>query len=102
MRSVMSATWTSVRPVSPSAWPNFWTSSCFRSWVSVIRRARVAGPGFGPLLLRAQLADPFHVLLHLGHQRGHGVKPPLAPQAGQEVQPDGLAVEVHISIQHVG
>src|ERR1700683_594304 len=42
MRSVISAIWTSALPVSVALSPNFSTSSCLRSWVSVMRPMRLA------------------------------------------------------------
>src|SRR5882757_5175775 len=90
IRSVSTATWTSVLPVSVGLSPNLAVSSCLRSWVTVMRPVRLAEA--------ARLLD---VLLHLGDQRLGGVKPRRAPRTAQKVDPQLAPVELDVAIQQV-
>src|ERR1700761_3975168 len=103
MRSVRRATWTSVLPVSVGLSPNFSISSCLRSWVRVMRPVRLAEVGGNALppgspTQRAGLLD---VEGHLRHEGVDGVKAPLPPQPGQEIDPQDLAVEVDGPVEQV-
>src|ERR1700759_5403252 len=97
MRSVRSATWTSVRPVSWASPPYWVISSCLRSWVRVMRPVRVAGRS--PF---AQLAGPLDVGAHLDDELVHGVEALLPAQPRQEVQPQRASVEVDVLVDQIG
>src|ERR1700732_3720291 len=98
MRSVSSAIWTSVLPVSAALAPNRSTSSRFFSRVRLMRPLRLAARRPLPALL-AGLA---HVAVHLLDQRLHRVESPLAPQPVEELDPEPVAVEIEVTVQHVG
>src|SRR5579884_1305106 len=93
IRSVMSATCTSVRPVSASLPPNCWTSSCFLSLVSVMRTMRLA---------TAYLPGLRDVALHLLDQGLDALEPALPAQPLEELHPENLPVQVHLPIQDIG
>src|SRR5579872_6503233 len=100
MRSVSSATWTSVLPVSEALSPKRSTSSCLRAFVSAIRGRRLAGrlgAGSG-----AELARVLDVLGHLLDQGRDAVEAPLAPKADQELDRQKLSVEVDVAVDQVG
>src|SRR2546430_7278594 len=94
MRSVISAIWTSAEPVSRSALPNFCTSSCLRSAVTVMRRARLAE-------LSRQLARSRDVAVDLLDQRLDRCKQPLAPQPREEVDAQLGPVEVLVVVDEM-
>src|SRR3954447_4172818 len=102
MRSVSSATWTSVVPVSPSPWPNLATISCLRSAVTLMRRRKVAealGSTRAPGADLAGLLDVGGDLLGQGLDRGEEL---LSAQPLQEVDPQPPAVEVALVVDQVG
>src|SRR5215204_6224289 len=98
MRSVSSATWTSVLPVSFSPLPNCAISSRFRSWVTVMPAARLAastrrsGDGAGALDVHG----------HLLHERFHAAEAPLAAEPLEEVEAQVLPVQVGLHVDDVG
>src|SRR4030081_2179810 len=96
MRSVSSATCTSVFPVSVGLSPNRSVSSRLRSWVIAIGLVRLAGR------LPAQLARLLDVQAHLLDQRLRRVEPALAPQPREEVDAELAAVQVLVGVEQVG
>src|ERR1700722_4702878 len=91
MRSVNSAIWTSALPVSWGVSPNLAISSCLRSWVSVMRRLRLA----------EQLPGLRDVAVHLLDQLLHRAEALLAAQAGDELDGDRLAVQVEVAVDQM-
>src|SRR5947207_13346106 len=94
MRSVSSAIWTSGAPVSAAPVPNFWTSSCLRSAVTLMRRARLAGS-------TGQLARAPHVPTDLLDQRIDGVEQPLSAQPREEVDAQLGPIQVLVEVDQV-
>src|SRR4051794_40242990 len=95
MRSVSSATWTRVLPVSVSLAPNWETISFVRSGVRVLmRRRRVAakGPSSG------DLPGLFDVTAHLLDKRFDRREAPLPAQALDELDLQLLAVQVALPV----
>src|SRR5947208_993871 len=93
MRSVSSATWTRVLPVSCGVAPNCVTSSDLRSWVSGMRPANLAVE---------VVADGLDVAVHLLDQRVHGREPALAAQALVELDRQPAAVEIALEVDQEG
>src|SRR5437588_11233606 len=87
MRSVISAIWTSADPVSWAPFPNWLTSSCLRSAVTVMRRARLAE-------LSRHLARLRDVAGDLLDEPIHGVEQALTAQPREEVDAQLAAVEI--------
>ena len=52
--------------------------------------------------LAAQLPGLLDVALHLLDQRVDRIEPPLAPQSGQEVDPQDLPVQVDVAVEQEG
>ena len=115
MRSVSSAIWTLVLPVSRSPAPNCSAISRLRSLVMLHRRdgsrpplrgQRARRPPSLPAAASApaprQLARALDVAAHLLHQRGGVGEAPLAAQPREEVQAQLAAVEVAVEVEDVG
>src|SRR3954447_11335253 len=96
MRSVSSATWTRVLPVSWAFSPNLATISDLRSWVRVMRRASVA------VSLREELPYGLDVGAHLADQVVDAGEATLAAQAPVELDAQRLVVEVAGEVEEVG
>src|SRR4051794_35474746 len=120
MRSVSSATWTSADPVSPSARPYLPISSCFCSLVkdmaekpSVcgsrgipcgrLRRPYMLLSGLKPLTDKSctEVSRLGDVAVHLRDQLLGAGEPLLAPQPGDERDPQHLAVEIRVEVDQV-
>src|SRR5512132_452830 len=98
MRSVSSATWTSVLPVSFSPLPKRAISSRFRWRVTVMPAARVAASA----VRAGDVAGPLDVAAHLLDERLDAVEAPLAAQPLEEVEPQVLAVQIGLDVDDVG
>src|SRR3954454_25078032 len=102
MRAVSRATWTSVEPVSPSERPYLPISSCFFSWVRLMRAARIAIAQSRHAEVGTELARRLHVAAHLRDQILHALEALLAAQAADERNPQRVAVEIGVVIDQVG
>src|ERR1700740_246199 len=104
MRSVSSATWTLVEPVSRSPEPNFAAISRLRSLViAAIGADTLADPRRPSRASRAeQFARALHVSLHLRRQRGGAVEAALAAKALHELEAQIRAGEVAVEVQQEG
>src|SRR3954447_24977371 len=102
MRSVSSATCTSVVPVSPSPWPNLATISCLRSAVTLMRRRKLAEDLGSTRVASADLPGLLDVRGDLLGQRLDGGEELLAAQALEEVDVQLLAIEVPLEVDQVG
>src|SRR5665213_2832609 len=105
MRSVSSATWTLVEPMSCSLEPNFPAISRLRSVVI----AAIGGHGSRrparSIHLRDALSDlacALHVAVHLLDQRLGRLETALAAQALEEIQAQIPPVEVAVEVEDVG
>src|SRR6195256_854702 len=104
MRSVSSAIWTLVEPVSCSLAPNLAAISRLRSLViAVIGAERLADSRlFSARMRRDELARARDVAVHLLDERLGAVEAPLAAQPREEVQAQLAAVQVAIEVEQVG
>src|SRR5438105_11599527 len=104
VRSVSSAIWTFVEPVSCSFAPNLAAISRLRSLViAVIGAERLADSRLPSTRVHGdQLARSLDVVVHLLDDRVGGVKAPLATQSRKEVQAQLAAVQVALEVEQVG
>src|SRR5438128_4815137 len=104
MRSVSSAIWTFVEPVSFSFAPNRAAISRLRSLaIAVIGAERLADSRLPSVRVHGdQLARALDVAAHLLDERVGGVEAPLAAQSRKEVQAQLAAVQVALEVEQVG
>src|SRR2546427_1522761 len=104
MRSVSSAIWTFVEPVSFSLAPNLAAISRLRSLViALIGAERLADGRLTSGRVRGdKLARALDVPAHLLHERVGAVEATLAAQSREEVQAQLAAVQVALEVEQVG
>src|SRR6185503_19850239 len=107
MRSVSSATWTRVLPVSVSLEPKRVTiSRVFSGERVLMRRPRVAGAGCSPAggsgRRGGDRAGTFDVAPHLLDEPVDAVEAALAAQPLEELEAQRLVVEIALEVQQIG